>query len=93
MRLPSRDGLATALSAQFRNVKIIEEFEKAGGIAKPRYGQITVCYSESEEAAAKIVREQWPNAGIRGPLMVGLATPAHFEAVAEVMAAEKSPMT
>ena len=48
-----------------------------------------MCYAESEEAAAKTVREQWPNGGMGGSLTVDLPTPAHFEAVSEVMAPER----
>jgi coenzyme F420-dependent glucose-6-phosphate dehydrogenase len=69
--------------------ELVQKFEKAGGAGKPRYGQMTVCYAESENAAAQIVREQWPNGGMGGSLTADLPTPAHFEAVAEVMAGDK----
>jgi coenzyme F420-dependent glucose-6-phosphate dehydrogenase len=79
------DGLISTVPEK----DITHQFEAAGGAGKPRYGQLTVCYAQSEEAAGKTVRQQWPNGGMGGPLTVDLATPAHFEAVAEVMAPEK----
>ena len=78
------DGLISTVPEK----QIIQKFEAAGGAGKPRYGQLTVCYAQSEEAAAEMVRQQWPNGGMGGPLTVDLPTPAHFEAVAEVMAPE-----
>jgi coenzyme F420-dependent glucose-6-phosphate dehydrogenase len=79
------DGLISTVPER----ELVQRFDAAGGVGKPRYGQITVCYAESEEAAAKTVREQWPNGGMGGSLTVDLPTPAHFEAVAEVMAPER----
>jgi G6PDH family F420-dependent oxidoreductase len=68
---------------------LVKRFEQAGGKNKPRYGQLSVCYAASEEEAARVVRKQWPNAGIGAPLMTDLALPQHFEAVAETMQPEK----
>src|SRR6202012_4938600 len=79
------DGLVSTVPDK----EITRQFEAAGGAGQPRDGQLTVCYAESEEAAAEAVRRQWPNGGMGGPLTVDLPTPAHFEAVAEVMALEK----
>jgi coenzyme F420-dependent glucose-6-phosphate dehydrogenase len=79
------DGLISTVPDK----KLIQKFEMAGGVGKPRYGQITVCYAESEESAAAIVRKQWPNGGIGGPLTVDLPTPAHFTAVAATMHPDK----
>ena len=42
-------------------------FEKAGGKG-PRYGQMTVCWHESEAKALETVHKIWPNAGIPGEL-------------------------
>src|SRR5580658_3188390 len=67
---------------------LVALFEKAGGKAKPRYGQLTVCYAASEDDAARTVRKHWPNAGIGVPLMTDLPLPDHFEKVVELMRPE-----
>jgi coenzyme F420-dependent glucose-6-phosphate dehydrogenase len=61
----------------------IEAFERAGGKGKPKYGQLTLCWAESEDEGAKIVREIWPNAGLGGDLSYELPLPRHFEQAAE----------
>jgi G6PDH family F420-dependent oxidoreductase len=66
-------------------VELVEQFDDAGGNGKPRYGQVTVCYAESEAEAKKIAREVWPNAGLEGALSQELAIPAHYEAAAELL--------
>jgi coenzyme F420-dependent glucose-6-phosphate dehydrogenase len=75
---------------------VVQSFERAGGKGKPRYGHLTVCWAKSEEEAQKTAHENWPNAGLEGPLSQELALPAHFEAAAEMVApedlAEKLPL-
>jgi coenzyme F420-dependent glucose-6-phosphate dehydrogenase len=67
--------------------KLIERFEQAGG-SGPRYGQITVCWAESDEEAKKTAYEWWPNAAIEGSLSQELALPRHFEEAAGMVDAE-----
>ena len=62
--------------------ELVQKFEQAGGKGKPRYGHLTVCWADSEDAAKKTAHENWPNAAIEGPLSQELALPAHFEAAA-----------
>jgi coenzyme F420-dependent glucose-6-phosphate dehydrogenase len=69
--------------------EIIQEFDRAGGRGKPRYGQLTVCWAETEDEAKRIAHEIWPNAGVEGPLSQELALPEHFEAAAELVTPEK----
>jgi coenzyme F420-dependent glucose-6-phosphate dehydrogenase len=64
---------------------LVEGFERAGGKGKPRYGQVTVCYAETEEQARKTAFEVWPNAGLEGPLSQELAIPAHYEAAVQLL--------
>jgi coenzyme F420-dependent glucose-6-phosphate dehydrogenase len=64
---------------------LVEEFEQAGGKGKPRYGQLTVCYAETEEQARKTAFEVWPNAGLEGPLSQELAIPEHYEAAVKLL--------
>jgi coenzyme F420-dependent glucose-6-phosphate dehydrogenase len=58
---------------------IIEQFREAGGNDKPRYGQLAVCWAESEAEARRTVHKIWPNSGLTGELSQELRTVAHFE--------------
>ncbi len=62
--------------------ELLETFEDAGGAGKPRFGQLTVSWAESEEEARRTAYEIWPNAALKSPLSQELALPAHFEAAA-----------
>jgi len=64
---------------------LISAFEEAGGSDKPRYGQVTVCWAETEAKARRTAREWWPNAALKGPLSQELPLPSHFEAAAEMV--------
>ena len=59
--------------------ELIETFEQAGGAGKPRYGQLTVCWAETEEEAKRTAHEFWPNAAVKGDLSQELPLPEHFE--------------
>jgi|SRR5215207_191950 len=61
----------------------IDQFERAGGKGKPKYGQITVCWAKDEDEAARRVHEIWPNAGLGGDLTYELPLPRHFEQATE----------
>ena len=63
--------------------ELIRRFEKAGGEGKPRYGQVHVCWAESEGQARRTAHEWWPNSALEGNLNVDLATPDEFERAAE----------
>jgi coenzyme F420-dependent glucose-6-phosphate dehydrogenase len=52
---------------------------------RPRYGQITVCWAESEEQARRTALEWWPNAAIPGELGQVLPQPAHYEQAAQLV--------
>jgi coenzyme F420-dependent glucose-6-phosphate dehydrogenase len=69
--------------------ELVQEFDGAGGSGKPRYGQVTVCYAQSEEEAKKTALEIWPNGGMSGPIGQELAIPSHYEAVAELLTADQ----
>jgi G6PDH family F420-dependent oxidoreductase len=66
----------------------IERFRQGGGEGKPTYGQLHVCWAESEEEARRIALERWPNAAIGGGSFLELPLPTHFEEVAEVVGEE-----
>jgi G6PDH family F420-dependent oxidoreductase len=90
---PEAAKLAGRLGDAFVGVapdeELLQKFEQAGGKGKPRYGQLTVCWAESEEDALRTAHEVWPNAGLEGPLSQELAIPEHFEAAAELVTPEK----
>lgn len=58
---------------------VVGIFEDAGGSGKPKYGQVTVCYAESESEAKATALKWWPNAALEGELGQELPTPGHFE--------------
>jgi coenzyme F420-dependent glucose-6-phosphate dehydrogenase len=89
---PTAARLAGRLGDAFIGVapdeELIGEFDESGGKGKPRYGQLHVCYAESEEQSRKTAHEIWPNAAMGGALGQELATTAHYEAVAELVSEE-----
>jgi coenzyme F420-dependent glucose-6-phosphate dehydrogenase len=89
---PGAARLAGRLGDAFIGVapddELIGEFDEAGGKGKPRYGQLHVCYAESEEQGRKTAHEVWPNAAMGGSLGQELATTSHYEAVAELVREE-----
>ena len=76
------DGLISTAA----NEKLVKKFRASdSGAEKPCYGQMTVCWANKEDEAKKIAREWWPVAAVPGKLMTELATPAEFEAAAELV--------
>ena len=70
--------------------ELIERFEAAGDGSerRPRYGQLTVCWAQSEQEGRRIAREWWPNIAIPGELGQVLPQPAHFEQAAQLVSEE-----
>jgi len=60
-------------------------FAEAGGRDKPRYGQLTVCWAETEDDARRTARAWWPNAALASPLGQELPLPSHFESAATMV--------
>jgi coenzyme F420-dependent glucose-6-phosphate dehydrogenase len=58
---------------------LVEQFEEAGGRGKPKFGQVHVCWAESEEEAKRTAHEWWPNAAVGGNLSWELPLPSLFE--------------
>jgi G6PDH family F420-dependent oxidoreductase len=78
------DGfIATAPEA-----KLVEQFDRAGGEGKPKYGQFTVCYDPDGEKAKRTAHEWWPNAALPDPLSTELSLPEHFESAAKSVTAD-----
>ena len=74
------DGLVSTTP----QANLVDAFLAAGG-SGPRYGQLSVCWAETEEEARRTALEVWPNAGLKGPLSQELALPSHFEAAAKMV--------
>ena len=54
----------------------------------PKYGQVTVCWAESDAEARRTAHEHWPNIGLAGELSALLPTVKHFEQAASMVSAE-----
>ena len=63
---------------------LLDAFEGAGG-SGPRYGQVTLCWADTEKAARRTALEWWPTAAIPGEATQELPNPAHFEQLAEIV--------
>jgi G6PDH family F420-dependent oxidoreductase len=61
----------------------VERFRQHGGQGKPTYGQLDVCWAETEEEAKRTALEWWPNAATSGSHAFELPLPAHFEQITE----------
>jgi len=68
------------------DAELAESFRKDSD--GPCYGQLTVCYAESESEARERAHEWWPNAAIGGELGQQLPVPSHFEQAAEMVSAD-----
>jgi coenzyme F420-dependent glucose-6-phosphate dehydrogenase len=63
----------------------IERFRADAGEDCPAYGQIDVCWAESEEEARRTALEHWPTAALSGSHAFELPLPKHFEEEAELV--------
>ena len=77
--------LADGIISTAPKASLLDAFDAAGGEGKPRYGQLTVCYAESERKARKLAHEIWPNAALAGELSQELPLPSHFEEAATMV--------
>ena len=64
--------------------EFVGAYRDAGGTG-PRYGQLHVCWAETEEQARKTALEVWPNVAIPGELSQELPLPRHFEQAASTI--------
>lgn len=64
-----------------------QTYRDAGGTG-PAYAQLTFCYADDRERAARTVATQWPNRAIPGQLSQDLPTFTHFEQAAELVDVE-----
>jgi hypothetical protein len=68
--------------------ELVNAFEKAGGRKKPRFGQITTCYSRSEAEGRRIALEAWPNSGLPSGLAWEIKTTELLDRAVELVREE-----
>jgi G6PDH family F420-dependent oxidoreductase len=86
LELAARDG--DGLIALAPDSRKIEQFERAGGEGKPKYGKLTVCWAPTDEEARRTAHEWWPTAALNGRLSTELATPELFENATDLARSE-----
>jgi len=78
------DGLISVAPLE----EILQNFDEGGGVGKPRYGKVDVCWAPSEEEGRKMAHQQWTNTGVKGHLNQELATPKLIEQAASMVTEE-----
>lgn len=63
----------------------VETFDQSGGMGKPHFGQMTVCWARDEASARKTAHELWAFSSLPGELSQELPMPAHFEQATEIV--------
>ncbi len=63
-------------------------FDASGGAAKPRYGQLRVCWAASEDEATRTALRFWPISGLSGQFKNELPRPAHLEQASKNVSAD-----
>lgn len=69
--------------------EFIQQYRQAGGRGKPTYGQVHVCWAESEEEARQTVFRVWPNTGLKGQLSQELRTVTFFEQAVKMLTVDQ----
>lgn len=83
-------SVADGLIGLAPKAEVVQQFGTAGGAEKPAYGQLTVCWAESEAEARQTVHKIWPNSGLGGELSQELRTVTHFEQAVELVSEEEA---
>lgn len=78
------DGLITTAPQK----EVVDGFTAAGGHGKPRYGQVTACWSADEASARKTASTWWASGAIPGELSQELPLPRHFEQATQMLREE-----
>ncbi len=69
------------------NEETVQQYRDGGGDG-PRYGQVRICWAQSEEEARQTVFRLWRHSGLGGTINQELPRPSDFDAVAESVTAE-----
>jgi coenzyme F420-dependent glucose-6-phosphate dehydrogenase len=75
-----------ALVSTSPDKETVDAFDGAGGKGKPKYGQITVQYSDDEEKSAQTAIEYWGYTVLGGQASQELALPKHYQEAIEGLA-------
>jgi len=67
------------------NPEVVQAFARAGGSGKPRYGKLTVCWAEDEQAAKETAHRYWRYTALPGQLSQELALPLYFDQASEIV--------
>ncbi len=86
-RLAGKIGDGLICSAP--SAEAVQAFESAGGAAKPRYGQLTVCWAESEQQALDTAMRFWPISGVSGQFKNELARVEYLEQAARLVTPDR----
>ena len=77
-RMAERAGrMADGLIGTGPDRDLLDTYRQAGGDG-PRYGQVTVCWAESEAEARRTAHRWWPTAALHGEVSQELPNPAQF---------------
>jgi len=75
------DGLVSLMPDR----QVIKQFNEQGGAGKPKYGQVHVCFAQSEDEARQTAYKYWPVAGVARSLMSELRLPSYFQEAADTI--------
>src|SRR4051812_5488277 len=64
---------------------LIELMEASDRPARPKVGQVTVCWASDEATARRTAHEWWPTAAITGEASQELPLPRHFDQLAQMV--------
>jgi coenzyme F420-dependent glucose-6-phosphate dehydrogenase len=75
------DGLVTTSPDE----AVLKAFAEAGGADKPKAGQVHVCWASTDQEAAEIAEQTWPNSAVPSNVTWEIPLPEHFESLAGAM--------
>jgi len=68
---------------------LIREFENSGGVRRPRYGQVALCYGPDEQECRRRAHEQQRQFGLGWPVNAELPDPAAFAAASATVSEDQ----
>lgn len=77
--------IGDGLIATSPDPELVGVFTATGGVPRPRYAELKVCWAETEVEALDQAYAWWPNLAVPGELGQELPTPAHFEQAASLV--------
>jgi G6PDH family F420-dependent oxidoreductase len=78
-----------AMIATEARAGLIREFEASGGVRRPRYGQVTVCYGADEGHCRQLAHERHRWYGLGWPVNAELPNPAAFASASRMVTEEQ----